>query len=69
MTGVSYAQMEVDEIKKVRSLQVEHTTAAENDLLKLIYKIQSKYVAGFANITAVCHRWKWSKLKFKKKKH
>ncbi|EJW82007.1 bromodomain containing protein, partial [Wuchereria bancrofti] len=40
MKGVSYAQMEADEIKKVRSLQVEHTTAAENDLLKLIYKIQ-----------------------------
>uniref|UniRef100_A0AAF5RW45 Bromodomain containing protein n=1 Tax=Wuchereria bancrofti TaxID=6293 RepID=A0AAF5RW45_WUCBA len=42
MKGVSYAQMEADEIKKVRSLQVEHTTAAENDLLKLIYKIQSR---------------------------
>lgn len=41
MKGVSYAQMEADEIKKVRSLQVEHITAAENDLLKLIYKIQS----------------------------
>ncbi|OZC11716.1 Bromodomain protein [Onchocerca flexuosa] len=42
MNGVSYAQMEADEIKKVRSLQVEHTVAAENDLLKLIYKIQSR---------------------------
>ncbi|KAL3994071.1 ATP-utilizing chromatin assembly and remodelling N-terminal family protein [Acanthocheilonema viteae] len=42
MKGVSYAQMEADEIKKVRSLQVEHITAAENDLLKLIYKIQSR---------------------------
>lgn len=53
MKGVSYAQMEADEIKKVRSLQVEHTTSAESDLLKLIYKIQSKNVV---DLFSVCHR-------------
>ncbi|VDN05609.1 unnamed protein product [Thelazia callipaeda] len=33
MKGVSYVQMEIDDIKKVRSLQMEHITAAEDDLL------------------------------------
>lgn len=42
MKGIAYTQLEADEIKKARSLQVEHITSMENDLLKLIYKLQSK---------------------------
>lgn len=42
MKGIAYTQLEADEIKKARSLQVEHITSVENDLLKLIYKLQNR---------------------------